>query len=157
MAIQAEQQAHKREGAYDAQERAPDGASYENRTTNDIPALEWFIGAVGFVVVAGVILFLFHHAITARQSPPEVEVRVMSVARTQNGYLVTVKALNRGGSTAAKVVLEALLRKESAVLERSHTMLDYSPPGSERQAGLFFTRDPRQFELQVRALGYVEP
>jgi uncharacterized protein (TIGR02588 family) len=35
--------------------------------------------------------------------------------------------------------------------------LDYSPPGSEKQAGLFFTRDPRQFQLQVRALGYVEP
>ena len=157
MATQAEQQAQEPEGAYDAEERAPNRDSYENRTTNDIPALEWIIGALGFVLVAGVIVFLFHHAITARQSPPEVEVSVVSVARTRNGYLVTVKALNRGGSTAAKVVLEALLRKEAEVLERSHTILDYSPPGSEKQAGLFFTRDPRQFELRVRALGYVEP
>ena len=35
--------------------------------------------------------------------------------------------------------------------------LDYLPPHSKRRGGLFFTRDPRQFELQARAFGYEEP
>jgi uncharacterized protein (TIGR02588 family) len=75
----------------------------------------------------------------------------------RSGYLVTVKTSNHGGSTAAAVVIQGELRRGSDVLEQSHVTLDYSPPSSANQVGLYFTRDPRQFDLQVRALGYVEP
>jgi uncharacterized protein (TIGR02588 family) len=123
----------------------------------DIPPLEWIIGALGLVLLAGVILFLCYSAITVSHSPPDINVTVASVVQLRNGYLVLVKAVNYGGSTAAGVVVEGQLRDASHVLERSETTVDYSPPGSEKQAGLFFTRDPRRFQLQVRALGYVEP
>ena len=35
--------------------------------------------------------------------------------------------------------------------------MDYLPPGSEREGGLFFSRDPRRHEVRLRAKGYVDP
>lgn len=136
---------------------APARGRYENQSVSDIPVLEWIIGAAGCAIVGAVIAFLFYHAITASQSPPDVDVKVMSVVQVRSGYLVTAKTHNQGGSTAAGVVIQGELRKGKEVVEQSNTTLDYSPPNSEKQVGLFFTRDPRQFDLQVRALGYVEP
>ncbi len=157
MAGPSEEHVQERQSDGESAERAPDRGSYENQKTSDIPILEWIIGAAGLVIVAGVIAFLFYHAVTSSQSPPDVSAEVTSVMRIRSGYLVTVKTSNHGGSTAAAVVIQGELRKGSDVLEQSHVTLDYSPPNSANQVGLFFTRDPRQFDLQVRALGYVEP
>jgi uncharacterized protein (TIGR02588 family) len=145
------------QSGYDLEEPTPARHRYENQTISDIPVLEWIIGALGFAVVAGVIAFLFYDAITTSPSPPDVDVSVISVAQVRSAYLVEVKTLNHGGSTAAGVVIRGELRKGPDVLEQSHATLDYLPQNSEKQVGLFFTRDPRKFDLQVRALGYVEP
>lgn len=139
-------------------ERAQPAPAHDDlRASSDIPLLEWIIGGAGFLLITGVIAFLLFHAITGIDSPPDVNVSVVSIRQNRSGYLVTVKARNYGGSTAEGLVIEGELKQGSRVLERSHTTVDYSPPGSEKQAGLFFTRDPRQFDLQIRPLGYEDP
>lgn len=76
----------------------------------------------------------------------------------QSGYLVQFNAFNEGGSTAEGVVIEGKLRRgPDPAVETSHTTLDYLPSHSELKGGLFFTQDPRQFDLQLRALGYEVP
>ena len=108
--------------------------------------------------MAAALGLLLYKAIWRDVSPPEVTVRVISVVPMKGGYLVQFNALNQGGSTAEGVVIEGQLRRgtESAV-ETSHTTVNYLPSHSELSGGLFFTHDPRQFELQVRALGYEVP
>jgi uncharacterized protein (TIGR02588 family) len=125
---------------------------------SEIPTLEWVTAGVGFVLVVAALGLLLYNAIRRDVSPPEVTVRVISVVPTQNGYLVQFNAVNQGGSTAEGVIIEGQLRRgtESAV-ETSHTTLDYLPSHSELKGGLFFTQDPRQFEFQLRALGYEVP
>jgi uncharacterized protein (TIGR02588 family) len=81
----------------------------------------------------------------------------VSIVPAQNGYLVQFHAVNQGGSTAAGVVIGGELRRDAETIESSHTTLNYLPANSERGGGLFFTHDPRQFDLQMRALGYEEP
>jgi uncharacterized protein (TIGR02588 family) len=159
MASRVQQKSERGRSRYGAAAKPEPSLRYDDpeAALEDIPALEWITGALGFVLVAGVIIFLCYSAITVTHSPPDITVSVASVMPRRNGYLVIVKAVNYGGSTAAGVVVEGEIRNASQVLERSETTLDYSPPGSEKHAGLFFTRDPRQFKLQVRALGYVEP
>jgi uncharacterized protein (TIGR02588 family) len=156
MASRAQKQTHKRQSAFNITERVPP-AQERPHTGSDIPLLEWIVGAVGFLLVTSVIAFMLYHAVTEREALPDINLSVISVAPSRNGYVVTIKALNQGGSAAAGVVVEAELHKESKPLERSHVTIDYSPPGSQQQVGLFFTQDPRQFDLRVRALGYVEP
>lgn len=156
MAGRPQKQTQKRENVYNRAE-PPSPAREDPYAAGDIPLLEWIVGAVGFVLVTAVIVFVLYEAITGSQSPPDIRVSVRSVLPLRNGYLVNLEAVNQGGATAAGVVLEAELRQGSELFERSHVTLDYSPPGSAKRAGLFFTRDPRQFDLQVRALGFEEP
>jgi uncharacterized protein (TIGR02588 family) len=132
-------------------------ASQKQQEKDAIPIWEWIIAGIGFVLVAGVIGFLLYEAFSGNRLPPDVKLSVESVVQTRNGYLVKITALNEGGQTAEGVDIEGELRTGTESLERSRTTIDYLPPRSEKRAGLFFTRDPRQLELHVRPLGYEEP
>ena len=132
-------------------------ASQKQQEKDAIPIWEWIVAVVGLVLVAGVIGFLIYEAFSGNRLPPDIKLSVGSVVQTRNGFLVTVTAINQGGITAEGVDIEGELKRGTETIERSQTTIDYLPPRSNKKAGLFFTRDPRQFELQVRPLGYEEP
>lgn len=131
--------------------------SEKQQEKDAIPIWEWIVAGVGLVLVASVIGFLIYEAFTGKRLPPDVKLSVDSVVEIRNGFLVRITAVNEGGMTAEGVIVEAELRSGTEPVERSRTTIDYLPPRSEKRAGLFFTRDPRQLDLQVRSLGYEEP
>jgi uncharacterized protein (TIGR02588 family) len=132
-------------------------ASQKQQEQDAIPIWEWIVAGVGLVLVAVVIGFLLYEAFSGKRLPPDVKLSVESVLQTRNGYLVKITAVNEGGQTAEGVDIEGELTTGTELLERSRTTIDYLPPRSEKQLGLFFTRDPRKFQLDVRSLGYEEP
>jgi uncharacterized protein (TIGR02588 family) len=121
------------------------------------PVLEWLIGALGALLLVGTIGFLVWHALGRDEAPPDVRVVIEGVLELQNGYLVQFRALNEGGATAAQLVIEGELSGPDGPVETSEATLDYLPPRSDRQGGLFFARDPRGLDLQLRARGYAKP
>jgi uncharacterized protein (TIGR02588 family) len=132
-------------------------ASQKQQEKEAIPILEWIVAGIGLLLVAGVIGFLIYEAFTGSRLPPDVKLSVDSVVQTGNGFLVRITAVNQGGITAEGVIIEGELRGDAQHAEQSRTTIDYLPPRSQKKAGLFFTQDPRQFELHVRPLGYEEP
>jgi uncharacterized protein (TIGR02588 family) len=68
-----------------------------------------------------------------------------------------LRVTNHGGQTAARVNVEGELRGAGGALETRSAMINYVPAGSERQAGLFFSHDPRQYDVQLWAEGYEQP
>jgi uncharacterized protein (TIGR02588 family) len=131
--------------------------SQKQQEKDAIPIWEWIVAGVGLLLVAGVIGFLLYEAFSGNGLPPDVKLSVESVVQTRNGYLAKITAVNEGGITAEGVDIEGELKRGTETIERSQTTIDYLPPRSNKKAGLFFIRDPRQFELHVRALGYEEP
>ena len=157
MAARTEHTSKRRQGSKMAAVNEPRSGSQKPQEENAIPILEWIVATIGFVLVAGVISFLLYEAIVGNRLPPDVKLSVDSVVQTRNGYLAKITAVNEGGITAEGVDIEGELKKGTETIERSQTTIDYLPPRSEKKAGLFFTRDPRQLDLQVRSLGYEEP
>ena len=157
MAARTEHTPKRRQGSKIAAVDEPRSGSQKQQENNAIPIWEWIVAAIGFMLVAGVIGFLLYEALGGNRMPPDVKLSVDSVVQTRNGYLVKITAVNQGGITAEGVDIEGELRRGTEAVERSRTTIDYLPPGSEKRAGLFFTRDPQQFELQVRPFGYEEP
>jgi uncharacterized protein (TIGR02588 family) len=131
--------------------------SQERRELEAIPILEWIVAGIGVLLVASVIGFFLYEAFAGNQMPPQVKLSIGPVIQTSNGYLIQITAVNQGGSTAKGVVIEGELRRDIETVERSELTIDFLPPRSEKRAGLFFTRDPRAFKLQVRPFGYEEP
>jgi uncharacterized protein (TIGR02588 family) len=127
-----------------------------HQKSQDIPFWEWVIAILGLVLVVGSIGFMVYEAMK-ENSPPNIVVRVDSILPVQNGYLVQIRAINQGGATVAGLMVEGELKDNGKSVEISETSVDYVPSHSERGAGLFFTRDPRKFKLEVRAMGFQEP
>ena len=126
-------------------------------TIKEAPLWMWAIGVLGLALVLGSIVFMLYEAVAGDSSPPDVTVRVDSILPTRNGFLVEFRVVNEGGSTAEGLTVEGELRNGTERLETSNTTIEYVPSHSEREGGLFFTSDPRQYELQLRAKGYEKP
>jgi uncharacterized protein (TIGR02588 family) len=118
---------------------------------------EWIVAAVSAALVLGVIGYLIYDGVGHPSTPPSVTVEVDSIQAAGPGYLVLLRAVNRGRITAADVILEGELRDDTGQVEVSQTTIDYVPAGGEQSAGLYFTHDPRRLRLRVRAHGYREP
>lgn len=123
----------------------------------EIPLVEWIVGAVGLLIVVGTVGVLIHEAVAGDKSPPDVKLSVTAIAPLRNGYLVKVRAENEGGEPAARVTIKVELMNEAQVAETCETQFEYLPAHSARDAGVFFTRDPRDSEIRLRAHGYEEP
>ena len=129
----------------------------EQGTIKEAPWWMWAIAFMGFVLVFGSIAFTLYEATAGDSSPPDVAVRVDSVLPTRNGFLVQFRVINEGGSTAQGLTVEGELRNGVELLESRDTTIEYVPSHSEREGGLFFTSDPRQYEMHLRAKGYEKP
>ena len=123
----------------------------------DAPPWMWGLGFLGLALTLGSVGFLLYEAAAGDNSPPDVSVRVEAVVPNRNGFLVRLRAVNEGGSTAAGLTVVGELVSGGQSVETSDTVIEYLPPHSEREAGLFFTRDPRGHELRLRAKGYEKP
>ena len=123
----------------------------------DAPLWMWGIALLGLTLVLGSIAFTLYEAAAGDSSPPDVTVRAGAILPTRNGFLVEFRALNEGGSTAAGLTVEGELRQGTESVETSDTSIEYLPSHSEREGGLFFTSDPRRYELRLRAKGYEKP
>ena len=121
------------------------------------PVWEWIIAAVGLVLVAGSISLTLYRALTEELTPPILSISVDSVSSAENGFLVRFSIRNTGNQTAAGLNIEGVLKNGEEIIETSVVALTYAPANSRREGGLFFTRDPSQFNLQIRPLGYEKP
>jgi uncharacterized protein (TIGR02588 family) len=132
-------------------------AKKDNEKLDEAPLWMWGIGLLGLILILGSIGFALYEAIAGDSSPPDVTVQVEAILPVQNGFLVEFRVINEGGTTAAGLMVEGELRNGAEVVEASDTTIDYLPSHSQRAGGLFFTQDPRQYELQLRAKGDETP
>ena len=134
-----------------------DQAGNDQGKLTEAPLWMWAIGLLGLIFVLGSIGFMLYEAAAGDSSPPDVKLEVLAIHSTENGFLVEFRALNEGGTTAASLTMEGELWSGTQVVETSDTTIEYLPSHSERQGGLFFTQNPEQYDLQLRAKGFEIP
>jgi uncharacterized protein (TIGR02588 family) len=119
--------------------------------------LEWLFAAIGLLVVVGAIGFLVYRGATKGDTPPVIKIEVESITPSGENYLVNFRVSNTGDTTAAALMIEGELKNGDKIEETSDISMAYLPAKSVRRGGLFFTKDPHQFELKIRAKGYEQP
>jgi uncharacterized protein (TIGR02588 family) len=115
------------------------------------------VAFLGLALVLATLGLMAYQAVVGDHSPPQVTVSTDAILPLDRGYLVQLRAVNQGGSTAAQVVVEGVLTGEHGRVELSEAIIDYVPSHSYRKGGLFFSQDPRKYPPQLRAKGYAEP
>lgn len=139
-----------------AQEKSDDKKENRERP-KETPVWEWIIATVGLILVVSAIGSMLYRATSAESTPPRLKVNIKSIEPNGDGYLVKFLVKNTGNQTAAALTIEGELKSGDQSAETSSATLTYVPSNSERKGGLFFTKNPQQFELQIRATGYEEP
>lgn len=122
-----------------------------------IPFWEWIIALIGFICVATAIGTALNRAINENSKPPDFEVSVKTVTPINKGFLVIFEVKNAGNQTAAALNIEGELKKGEESIEKSTASMSYAPANSTREGGLIFTRNPAEFEIEIRAVGYEKP
>ncbi len=133
-----------------------EGEEKNNRKNGTSPA-EWALGIISALVLIGVIGSLIFEAVNRSGEPPMVEIQVDSIRTVGDEYLVQFNIYNRGESTAAGLVVAGSLESDTGSVETSEITIDYLPGNGRREAGIYFTHDPRLFELKMRPVGYDLP
>jgi uncharacterized protein (TIGR02588 family) len=117
----------------------------------------YWLAAVGLLFVLGSFAMLLRESFTGGRPVAEISVRVDEIVPLAQVFLVSLKIENSGNGTAAALNVEGVLMRGGTNVETSLVTVDYVAAGSARDAALFFSNDPRQGELIVRAKGYIEP
>ena len=124
---------------------------------SELPWLEWVASGTGLILAIGLFGLLGWEAITDTGAAPVVTVKVESVTAVEGGYRVMFRARNGTQAAAAQVEIEGILSGAGNDEETSRVLFDYVPGRSEREGGLFFSRDPGSGSLVLRAVGFARP
>lgn len=109
------------------------------------------------MLVGAAIGTAFYRAISQQDTPPQIQVKVTGVTAAAHGHVVEFEVQNSGTQTAAVLNIEAQLMNGGQSVETSTATVAYSPSNSTRRGGIFFTKDPNKFQIEIRALGYESP
>ena len=90
---------------------------------------------------------------TGGDAPPMVTVEALAIHAHDDGYVLEILALNKGGETAAQVVVEGELRRGGESVATSQTTFDYVPRQSQRRGGLFFSENPQRLRRERARAG----
>ena len=115
------------------------------------------LAALGLLFILASFGLMLRETFTAGERIAQLSITVDEIQPSAHGYLVSLVIENRGNATAKTVVVQGTLKRDGKEVETSELTVDYVAAGSRRDIALFFAHDPRQGELAVRPLGYVEP
>ena len=118
---------------------------------------QWVVGIGSTILVLVLVGLVVYEARSGTTTPPIVALQVERILPVPGGYVVEVGAYNEGGSTAKSLSIEGTLKRDTVTVETSTASISYLPAETEREAGLFFTRDPRKYRLDLRPMGYDRP
>lgn len=122
------------------------------------PLAEWASAAAGLIIIAIMVGLLAMEAIRDRGGvPPILAVKPVGLVSSSGGYVVEIEVSNRAHATAASVQIEGILKQGEADVATSNASLAYVPGGSHRRAALVFSRDPRDYRLELRVTGFERP
>ena len=123
----------------------------------DTPYLEWAAAIVSTILVLAMVAYMMYEGITGDGKPPLATVQADTVIEADGGYLVMFTVSNSGGETAAALRVSGALLRDTATIEQSDASIDYLPPRATRSGGMFFSRDPRLYRLELRPVGFSLP
>jgi uncharacterized protein (TIGR02588 family) len=118
---------------------------------------EKLFGLCGLLLTVGALIYLLYRALNGADTPPHVVFRIESISARGETYLVRFSAQNHGEQTAAALLVEGALSKDGVIVEKSSAELDFLPAGSRRAGGLFFTHNPEELDIEIRATGFMDP
>jgi uncharacterized protein (TIGR02588 family) len=138
----------------EARDNAPARSGRDDAAKQRLEAIAAAIGAALALATLGVIVW---DGMTKGHAGARIVVEAEAVAQYEGGYVIEVLARNTGDETAAAVTVVGDLLRGEDVVETSEITFDYVASRSQRHGGMFFSQNPADFDVELRATGYADP
>jgi uncharacterized protein (TIGR02588 family) len=122
------------------------------RKKDEVPAIEWIAGGVGFLVVLATLALLGYEVYRGERDAPDLRITLEGTVPRNDGHSVRAVVRNVGRGAAAAVIVEGVARAL-----RSEAHLDYVAGLSEQAVTLVFPEAPDRQSLSVRIVGFTTP
>ena len=130
----------------------------DEREPARISPLELVASGIGLLLTLAMLAFIGWEALTrAGNVLPAITVEAREFRQAGDVWILSFEAVNHAPATAADVEIEGTLKRDGQTVETGRASLTYVPGGSSARGGLFFSTDPREHQIELRALGYAEP
>lgn len=124
----------------------------DKSSAQPIPYPEWFVAAVGLVLVVANFGYLGRRAVQEK-TPPSFVAEIDLVERTREGFLVWVNVQNNGGVAVANLHFTTTFRTDDS----SEVIIDYLPAQSVRRAGFLTDGPVTPAEVTFHFTSFTEP
>lgn len=121
------------------------------------PLWEKLVGLLGLMLICGTIIFLLWSAPRTDEEALDFSFTVHEAMALGSRFLVLLDVRNTGDHTASELGLEARLSPQQGDTESVEMTIAYLAAGSTQRVGIYFDTDPRDGNLEFRALGYQKP
>jgi uncharacterized protein (TIGR02588 family) len=119
--------------------------------------LEAIAAAIGAALALATLGVIVWDGVRKGQTGALIIVEAEAVTPYQGGYALQVVARNTGDETAAGVTIVGDLMRGEQVVETGEITFDYVASRSQRRGGVFFSQNPADFDVELRATGYADP
>jgi uncharacterized protein (TIGR02588 family) len=120
--------------------------------------LEWSVFALSFTLVAGMLIYLIHDAVTRGNAPPDLIVHLGEAKAQEDHFLMPVLVTNHGDLTAKDIQIEVTLTGASESGERATFEIEFLPRQATHEGWVTFQSDPHAAKaVKARVLGYQKP
>jgi uncharacterized protein (TIGR02588 family) len=138
---------------------SPDEGEQEAKGQRERTAAEKITLAVSILLILGLVALITYVSITGGGEPPVVEARPLpdEIRREGESYFLPVAVTNRGGQTAAEVMIQAELAGSDGSAETSEFTLDFLAGGETREGTAVFASDPAAGELTIDVASFQTP
>lgn len=134
--------------------------SSAGKSTNNSPSrariLEWGIGTASACALVALVFYLAYLGLFESRAKPVLVITSGAIERHAGTFHVGVSVANRGGKTAAQVLIRGR-QVNDRTISFSETVFDYVPAGSSKRGTLVFDHDPVVSPVDIDVIGYHEP
>lgn len=120
-------------------------------------ALEWCVAAVGGLLFLVMVSYMVIEGLATSERQPEIQIVATTAMGQGDGFAVRFDAANIGDRTASSLIVRATLYQGDRELETADVTIDYLTGRSTASGGFWFSHDPAQFKLEIRAVSYLDP
>jgi uncharacterized protein (TIGR02588 family) len=117
---------------------------------------EWVSFGVSALIVVALAAYLVYDGLRTNGPivPIEVTVAIDEAARAEARYVVPVKVRNNGRRTLTDVKVRVTHRSGGGEARSEDFDIDYLPEDAQETVYVFVDRDPREAQVEARALQY---
>lgn len=119
--------------------------------------LEWTVFALGLILVSSTLGYLVYDAIGRTSDRPLLELTLREPYQQGSHYVVPLTVHNRGGRTAEQVLVRVTLTADGNDEESAELQFESIPRLSQREGYVTFKSNPKNGQIDGRAVGYEQP